>query len=226
MKEVQDGQGKNNPQHCKKIGVTDPAGTLDLRAGALERDLRKVKHSHTFPLLDLTLGEVLDVPSDSGKTRIPRRCKQGKCSRRVCPMQLQGNDSVVPCDKEAPCVAKASRLYLPFTPNISSRHPRPFRAYARSRTSMSTMRDGIRLAVDIFLPEEEGRYPALLSTSPYLKEHPAEAPSLEPCDRVRGHLVLCAARLRARHCARPGRGAFPGTTGNGSGTASGPTATT
>ncbi len=32
------------------------------------------------------------------------------------------------------------------------------------------MRDGVRLAVDIFLPESEGRYPALLSLSPYLKE--------------------------------------------------------
>ena len=30
-----------------------------------------------------------------------------------------------------------------------------------------TMRDGTRLAVDIYLPEKEGSYPALLSTSPY-----------------------------------------------------------
>jgi len=32
------------------------------------------------------------------------------------------------------------------------------------------MRDGVRLAVDIFLPKTDGRYPALLSLSPYLKE--------------------------------------------------------
>ncbi len=32
------------------------------------------------------------------------------------------------------------------------------------------MRDGNRLAADIFLPEQEGRYPALLSTSPYMKD--------------------------------------------------------
>ena len=33
-----------------------------------------------------------------------------------------------------------------------------------------TMRDGVKLAVDIFLPEKEGRYPALFSTSPYMKD--------------------------------------------------------
>jgi hypothetical protein len=32
------------------------------------------------------------------------------------------------------------------------------------------MRDGVLLAVDIYLPQAEGRYPALLSLSPYLKE--------------------------------------------------------
>jgi hypothetical protein len=38
----------------------------------LERTLLKVKHDPAMLLLDLTLGEVLDVPSDSRKTRIPR----------------------------------------------------------------------------------------------------------------------------------------------------------
>ncbi len=33
-----------------------------------------------------------------------------------------------------------------------------------------TMRDGIKIAVDVYRPEAEGRYPALLSTSPYIKE--------------------------------------------------------
>ncbi|OGA67295.1 MAG: hypothetical protein A3G81_25325 [Betaproteobacteria bacterium RIFCSPLOWO2_12_FULL_65_14] len=33
-----------------------------------------------------------------------------------------------------------------------------------------TMRDGVRLAVDIYLPKTDGRYPALLSLAPYLKE--------------------------------------------------------
>ena len=32
------------------------------------------------------------------------------------------------------------------------------------------MRDGIKLAVDVYLPEKEGRYPALLSLSPYMKD--------------------------------------------------------
>jgi len=41
-----------------------------------------------------------------------------------------------------------------------------------------TMRDGVRLAVDIFLPEKEGRYPALLSTSPYMKDIQRKPPAL------------------------------------------------
>jgi predicted acyl esterase len=32
------------------------------------------------------------------------------------------------------------------------------------------MRDGIRLAVDIYKPEQDGRYPALLSLAPYSKD--------------------------------------------------------
>ena len=32
------------------------------------------------------------------------------------------------------------------------------------------MRDGVRLAVDIYKPERDGRYPALLSLSPYIKD--------------------------------------------------------
>jgi len=70
----------------KKAVVTDPAGTLNLRVGALERNIRKIKHRHVLPLLGLILGGILDVPSDCRKTRVPRRCEQGKCSRRVCPM--------------------------------------------------------------------------------------------------------------------------------------------
>ena len=67
--------------------MTDPAGTLEK---ALERILFNVRHDRRWPLLELTLGEVLDDPSDSNKTRIPRRWK---CSRRVCPMQLRGKAS-------------------------------------------------------------------------------------------------------------------------------------
>ncbi|MCC6474055.1 MAG: CocE/NonD family hydrolase [Burkholderiales bacterium] len=32
------------------------------------------------------------------------------------------------------------------------------------------MRDGVKLALDVFLPQAEGRYPVLLSTSPYMKD--------------------------------------------------------
>jgi predicted acyl esterase len=45
------------------------------------------------------------------------------------------------------------------------------------------MRDGIKLAVDIYSPKKEGRYPALLSMAPYLKEiqqhHPGYCHSIE-----------------------------------------------
>ena len=33
-----------------------------------------------------------------------------------------------------------------------------------------TMRDGIKIAVDVYRPETEGRYPGILSTSPYIKD--------------------------------------------------------
>ncbi len=63
---------------CKKIGVTDPPGTLEK---ASERNLLNAKHDRPLPLLDLILGKVLGYPSNSNKTRVPR-C--WKCSRRVC----------------------------------------------------------------------------------------------------------------------------------------------
>jgi predicted acyl esterase len=41
-----------------------------------------------------------------------------------------------------------------------------------------TMRDGVRIAVDVYRPEAKGRYPALLSTSPYLKDMQQQPPEL------------------------------------------------
>ncbi len=41
-----------------------------------------------------------------------------------------------------------------------------------------TMRDGVKLAVDVYRPEAEGRYPGLLSMSPYLKEIQQQPPEL------------------------------------------------
>jgi len=43
----------------QKIAMTDPAGTLEK---ALGRNIFNVKHDRPLPLLDLTLGEVLDDP--------------------------------------------------------------------------------------------------------------------------------------------------------------------
>jgi hypothetical protein len=74
-------QGHHQLSACRQIAPVDPSGTLEK---ALERNLSKVKHHRPLPLLDLTLGEVLNDPSHSNKARIPRRWK---CLRRVCPMQ-------------------------------------------------------------------------------------------------------------------------------------------
>ena len=41
-----------------------------------------------------------------------------------------------------------------------------------------TMRDGVRIAVDVYRPEAEGRYPALFSMSPYMKEIQHQPPML------------------------------------------------
>ena len=40
------------------------------------------------------------------------------------------------------------------------------------------MRDDVRIALDIYRPEAEGRYPALLSMSPYIKEIQQRSPKL------------------------------------------------
>ena len=42
------------------------------------------------------------------------------------------------------------------------------------------MRDGIHIAADIYLPEEKGKYPALLALSPYGKELQSQALTLPP----------------------------------------------
>jgi predicted acyl esterase len=39
-----------------------------------------------------------------------------------------------------------------------------------------TMRDGIKIATDVYLPEAEGKYPAILSLAPYRKESAAGSP--------------------------------------------------
>jgi uncharacterized protein len=41
-----------------------------------------------------------------------------------------------------------------------------------------TMRDGVMIAVDVYRPEAEGRYPALFSMSPYMKEIQHQPPML------------------------------------------------
>src|SRR5690242_4240064 len=40
------------------------------------------------------------------------------------------------------------------------------------RDVMVPMRDGVRLATDIYLPEGDGPFPVLLARTPYSKSHP------------------------------------------------------
>jgi hypothetical protein len=54
------------------VPQTDSAGTLTLRAGALEPNLFNVRHKRSLPLLDLPLGEVCGYPYNLNRTRIPR----------------------------------------------------------------------------------------------------------------------------------------------------------
>jgi len=72
-----------------------------------------------------------------------------------------------------------------------------------------TMRDGVKLAVDVYLPEQDGKYPALLSLA-LQQGHSAQAAALEPRDRKRCDVVLRAERLCACDRAGPRRRAQPG----------------
>jgi predicted acyl esterase len=40
------------------------------------------------------------------------------------------------------------------------------------------MRNGVKIAVDVFRPEAKGHYPAILSMSPYIKEIQHQPPEL------------------------------------------------
>jgi hypothetical protein len=51
-----------------------------------------------------------------------------------------------------------------------------------------TMRDGVRLAVDVYRPKAEGRFPGIMSFSPYGKESQKlpTGPEYQPSDYIRG----------------------------------------
>ena len=58
----------------------------------------------------------------------------------------------------------------PLYPEALVKAPSPIPGIRVVENIYVTMRDGVRLAADVYMPEQEGRYPALLSLSPYLKE--------------------------------------------------------
>jgi predicted acyl esterase len=64
-----------------------------------------------------------------------------------------------------------SKPAVTFTyPEQLVRPPEPPEGAVKDGDVYVTMRDGVRLAVDIYRPKKEGRYPALLSLSPYMKD--------------------------------------------------------
>ena len=67
------------------------------------------------------------------------------------------------------------------------------------------MRDGIKLAVDVYRPEAEGRYPALQSMAPYMKEIQQQVSS----KRVDIELTEHARNWLARNGFSPEYGARP-----------------
>ena len=50
-----------------------------------------------------------------------------------------------------------------------------------------TMRDGVRLASDVYRPDAEGRFPALFSMSPYGKDVQKLKSPVGPLNPVRGN---------------------------------------
>jgi len=60
--------------------------------------------------------------------------------------------------------------FTPIYPEQLVRPPEPPAGARLDGNVYVSMRDGVRLAVDIYRPEKEGRYPALLSLSPYMKD--------------------------------------------------------
>src|SRR5512146_273676 len=60
--------------------------------------------------------------------------------------------------------------FTPIYPEQLVRAPEPPAGAKLEGNVLVPMRDGVRLAVDIYRPEKEGRYPALLSLSPYMKD--------------------------------------------------------
>jgi len=62
-------------------------------------------------------------------------------------------------------------------PKALVRSPTPPQGATLDENVYVAMRDGIQLAVDVYRPVSDGRYPALLSLSPYSKEiqqHPPQ----------------------------------------------------
>ncbi|NQU68976.1 MAG: CocE/NonD family hydrolase [Rhodospirillales bacterium] len=55
-------------------------------------------------------------------------------------------------------------------PESLARSPEPPAGIRKMADVYVTMRDGVKLCVDIYLPQDDGPYPALLSLSPYLKD--------------------------------------------------------
>lgn len=65
---------------------------------------------------------------------------------------------------------KSVPVVNPIHPEIFRKSAVPPKGVKLEENVYVTMRDGVKIAVDVYLPETEGRYPALFSMSPYMKE--------------------------------------------------------
>ena len=89
---------------------------------------------------------------------------------------------------------------------------RPVYEVERHEDVWLTLRDGVRLCVDVYLPKGAGKVPALVSWSAYSKEMqnikrgaiPPRVPPLRPLSGGRRHRLLCQAGLHLHHPRSPG----------------------
>ncbi len=65
---------------------------------------------------------------------------------------------------------KRPAVTLNHPPELVKAPPVPVAGIKADENVYVTMRDGVRLAVDVYRPEQDGKYPALLSLSPYNKD--------------------------------------------------------
>ena len=62
-----------------------------------------------------------------------------------------------------------------------------------------TARDGVRLALDIYRPDDKGKFPALLAYGPYGKELQALSLNFPPCQSLKLLHIIPANNINYSH---------------------------